>query len=275
MKTDADRRIAKVLRRHWRNYRRLLQDCRRQAGEKQVHDFRVASRRLLAAVTLCQLLKPDVRARRLQSAIKQALRGLNRLRDAQVMLREIQARLDDMPELEDFLGHLRRRESELLKQAGKQFKSINSGKLKRQLAKIRRCCAKKPLPEPALALSGAIGHVYAEVMARYLDADSAQWDSLHKLRISLKQLRYIALAAADIKEFAPPTPAASLEELTTLLGDLQNAHVLQQELQEFYPGGAPPEVESYFARQRRELIAQFEQRKAEIPALWRPDSSMR
>src|SRR5512139_3855888 len=100
-----------------RKYRREFNLARADFSEEAVHDLRVATRRLLALLALLQVLAPEPAIKPLRRELKAQLDGLDELRDAQVMLGEVQEHLEELPGLAFFEEDLKARVQKLLGKA--------------------------------------------------------------------------------------------------------------------------------------------------------------
>src|SRR5512135_3622582 len=78
------------------------QRCHDDFSEDAVHDLRVASRRLLALLTLLQFVDPQPYSKKLSRIFKKQLDDLDDLRDTQVMRAEISEAAATLPEIAPF-----------------------------------------------------------------------------------------------------------------------------------------------------------------------------
>src|SRR5207248_3367623 len=80
------------LKEQWGSYRKKLKCCQKDASEEAVHEFRIATRRLLS---ILMLLEGVISPKRLQTAQrdpKKGLKSLGRLRDTHTQMRYLENR---------------------------------------------------------------------------------------------------------------------------------------------------------------------------------------
>jgi CHAD domain-containing protein len=128
----------------WEKYRADLKTCRAEFTETAVHDLRVATRRLLAALELIRALDPHPRIKKLCRRLKSQLDGFDTLRDVQVMLVDISKNIESLPELQLFQKYLQKREKRLLRAAEKHVCAIKLSAFNRRLVKVREALAAIP-----------------------------------------------------------------------------------------------------------------------------------
>ena len=76
--------LAAALNNQWRSYRAQLRHCQEHFSEEAVHQLRVATRRLLAQITLLSSVTPSAPLEKARRILKRRLAALGNLRDAQV-----------------------------------------------------------------------------------------------------------------------------------------------------------------------------------------------
>ena len=108
----------------WDKYQADLKTCRREFSEEAVHDFRVATRRLLSLLDLLRAVMPDPRIQKMRRVLKDQLDNLDDLRDVQVLLADISETIHEIPALQPFQGYLQHKEKKLLRAAHKEIKSL-------------------------------------------------------------------------------------------------------------------------------------------------------
>ncbi|SEA69442.1 CHAD domain-containing protein [Thiothrix caldifontis] len=201
------------------NYLQLAAQVRVDDSPDTIHDFRIASRSVLAVEPL---LRATSKTRKWRKPMSRWLKALNQLRDLQVM----QERLGKNPELNRELeagiqaelwawGVLRP------KIADKAFRK----RLAASLEHFFQHCEDHPgyFTVTALALWWkTLGKVQARLAAVKQDEPA----TLHRLRIAVKNLRYLVNTLRHIG--AIPTDAnAGLKHWHDLLGDIQDRQVAE------------------------------------------------
>lgn len=210
------------------DYLELLHRMHRQQDTETIHDFRVASRNLLA---LFPLFPRHGDAKLWKRKVRHRLHELNRLRDLQVL----QARLDKgsalvRKEIDDELSHVdiagskrarRRLEKQLLHSTRRLLRSIDrhphafESRLREEWFRIHRLLSR-----------------------RLRAADSKQPATLHKLRVAYKAFRYITEFLADAGEL-PDLDKREVRYWQDILGEIQDYRVASAWLDD-HPGSRTP-----------------------------------
>ncbi|CAG1014215.1 hypothetical protein ANAEL_04925 [Anaerolineales bacterium] len=256
----------------WDRYNLELKNCRDEFSEETVHDFRVATRRLLASL---DLLKTVIRGakikmmRRTQS-VKDQLDNLDELRDGQVILAGISENIQDLPSLQPFEEYLLCREKKLMRAARREIQSLKVGKLAKWMRKLAEAIEESqpdgldPLP--------AVDEAYARVIQRYGQVDPAQPASIHRLRIAFKKFRYMVESIHPILEGLPEDHLKRMHDYQTSMGEIQDMEAALQKLAEFEktaPEGYDPEpVRSYYKEQHSLAISRYLEDRGKVITFW-------
>ena len=91
--------LAAALDSRWRSYCEQLRHSQQQFSEEAVHQLRVATRRLLAQITLLSCVAPSAALEKARRILKRRLAALGDLRDAQVQRLFIEQKAVSFPEL--------------------------------------------------------------------------------------------------------------------------------------------------------------------------------
>lgn len=210
----------------------MLSRASRRPGEREVHDLRVAIRRLLSFFEVAMSLSgkdpiPGREARR----IREMMRPLGRLRDAQVKvewLKRIAPTGDEgtyqfallaSSDAEQWEGRVR---EILTKASGRRFRSRN---LKMKFPNRDR------LEEKAAALLAAERRTVESFRERAREEGDAE--SLHRMRLAFKKYRYSAEVLAPLFPRATAATMGRLHAFQTLLGNLHDFDVLLAEADAF------------------------------------------
>ena len=200
------------------------------AGEADaLHDFRVALRRLRSALRAYRPWLGRAASRKVRSALRDLGRATNAGRDGEVQAdwlasedREFseQARAGATKLAQLLRNHRRPRATELQAEL-----SVTAGKILKRLEFLDQ-------PSPIFVA------VYAPLLAEHAAAAAArvaaitgaeQVEEAHEARIAVKRLRYLLEPQLEELQQAPPL-LERIEELQDLLGELHDAHVLEDTL---------------------------------------------
>lgn len=265
--------LAAAVANQWQHYRTRLQACRKQADEEAVHKLRTSIRRLLALIGLLQCLLPQAEAPKLRKTLKAQLAALAELRDVQVMRLETSTLIAEFAQLEPFLHHLHLRELQLLIKIPGEIAAWRSGKMSRKIGKIVSRCRQYP-PEANLAaqVANCIDGIFLLAQQREAALADAQLESFHKLRIAVKKLRYSLELSATLM---PPCPSGHLQAIKTYLdylGDIQNATVLLDNLDDFFGGEIPDPLRKRILSKQQDLLTEFLAQQHQLTTFWRHDA---
>ena len=226
---------------------------------EELHDMRVAVRRLRAAVQLFRPYLPRKRAAALRKDLRRLGRALGPARDCDVMLANLEAYRAALPaDAREALDPLARRWRKQRKRARKGMLTYLASKrydtLKRRIAAFMadisppEAGASPPepatatengqaaaLPAPGEPLVGAeaprlIARRYAKLLGYGPSLHGASIETLHALRIDCKRLRY---ALEFLREILPPQAKAAIDDIKRAqdhLGEMNDAYVAGEAL---------------------------------------------
>lgn len=254
----------------WHKYQQRLKACRQNQNEDNVHALRTCIRRLLAILQLLQLLRPCPAIKPIRQLLKERLDSLDALRDAQVMLFNTARLLPALPELEPFLAFLHHREKDLQQGCASDFASSIASKYTRKFKKVCNFY-KRNLADTEFSdlLIPAIDSLYAEALRRYRALSPGDVASIHRLRITIKKLRYVLESVSPWCADLPGNPVTIKAYLTTM-GDIQNSVVIRKALANFFGDlQVPPAIDRHFSTQQEALVVEFIASSAAIFGFWR------
>jgi CHAD domain-containing protein len=203
-----------VLREHLDELHKLLR--RTAAGADtpdDLHELRIACRRLEAVLLLIRDSAPYAAWRRLRRGIRRVRRGGNALRDGDVLARWLLDQDSDSTKAQRELARLRRRELPRLRRRARRI--LRGGRWERPVREL--LSRAESLCDLAAGHSVMARGLFRE-LARLVDilpGPSASIVQLHRLRIMAKRLRYATEAVLDA------APNCGLTELADLARGLQ------------------------------------------------------
>jgi len=201
---------------------------------ESIHQARVELRRFASLLLELGWLYTDLRlVHRAIDELKAVHGQLQKVRDLQVMI-DLLAGFSESSSADTSAGFeiLRRALSKQLSAASKRLRRrLRAGRLRGGFAKAAKSFARlEPVPGTTEQLDGAI-HDYLRseliVLGKRVsetDLDAADSGSLHKLRIAIKRVRYVAAFAAPDETERPELQ--KLAHAQDLLGKLNDGHVL-------------------------------------------------
>ncbi len=261
----------------WENYRTQVKTCRREFSEEAVHDLRVSTRRLLAALDIVRALDPHPRLQKVRRVLKDQIDDLDDLRDVQVMLAEAVENIERFGELQSFVSHLQEQEAHFLRKARKQVNRLKLSELRRRIEKIRDSIKKRMVEEKFRALLfQAVDNVYARTVQVLNQVDASRPGTIHRLRLAFKKFRYTVEVVCALIANYPEKHRERMHEYQSAMGDIHDIEVFLNTLADFSESGAASfdikPVCSFYEKRHAELIASFMDDKAELFTFWRAAS---
>src|ERR1035441_3853249 len=272
--------LAAALDSRWHSYRKQLRRRQEQFSEEAVHELRVATRRLLAQLTLLSCIAPSAALEKARRILKRRLAALGDLRDTHVQRLFIEQKTGSFPELVRLRGWLQRHERRLARSAAEKVNRFKTRKLERWISALiqdltvnaRRSRAQSQL---ASAVLRAAAQAFAEAVERRRAIDLADLRTIHQTRVAFKRFRY------TMESLSPGLTGLSKRQLRTLayyqrkMGIIQDLEVMQACLARYTRGGKKREALlhrfSRHLRQRRaRAVGSFLKSADRIYEFWPP-----
>jgi CHAD domain-containing protein len=256
--------------------------CKEEFSEAAVHDLRVAARRLLALVEMLRCVAPaqmHPRLQKLRQGLKDQLDRLDDLRDTQVLLAEISATLETLPELAPLQKFLQKREKRLLKTAEQEESVCKSGGVSRRIEKIRAGLTElAPDPDLTAQLFAAVDDASLTVSQRQGRVDPARPVTIHRVRVAFKKFRYLIEILCPALPGFPEAQFARMHAYQEAMGRIQDVEVLLRTLAGFADKDEtydPLPVRRFYELRHAELINACLENLNGMAAFWRetPDQA--
>jgi CHAD domain-containing protein len=237
----------------WFHFLRMLKhEPGTRLGEdiEELHDMRVATRRMRAAIRVFgDFFEPEV-IRSINKEIRRVTRALGPVRDLDVFEEKAMRYLQDLPEgarnglnplLETWRAQRAKTRADMLSfldsERYERFKREYAEFLQTEGAGARPVPDGRPVPYQVRHVAPRLIYTrYEEVRAYETVLDDAQIETLHALRIDCKYLRY---TLEFLEEVLGPEGKAVIDEVKAMqdhLGDLNDAEVAIGMLSEFLAG---------------------------------------
>ncbi len=263
----------------WHVFERQVERARRRPSESAIHDLRVATRRLIAALDILRALSPGADLASMRQALKRQLRAFSAVRDLQVQIIAVRALVHQFPVLRRLGPELKRRERSLLKQARRETIAIRLPALEKNLSTIEdrfELLIADPSWREASThvVLGTLGQAYAHAAELKTLATTGKIGRIHRFRISFKKLRYTVEA---LQRFLPGVNLAVLKGMNayqTRMGEIQDSDVLLgtvNALARRQNRLAPLQwlgVKIHLINRRKEQIADFIANAGEFDSFW-------
>ncbi len=247
---------------------------RRGDDAEAVHQARVGTRRLRSDLASFDALLDRDRARELRRAVRPLASRLGTVRDAEVLLARLRQRVQELPEKDRVTaGHLLRRLEFQRSRERVELLTFLDGAEYRALVEQLRRAASRPALAPA-SRAPARDALLPPVRRRWKRLAGAvaglgptpAASELHRVRILAKRCRYAAEALIPVFGTASRDFARALARAQDVLGEHQDATVMQGWLRD--AGGDAPPDEAFVAGA---LAAREERAAEEARARW-PDA---
>jgi CHAD domain-containing protein len=226
----------------WQSYRQHLRHCQDQFSEEAVHQLRVATRRLLALLSLLSVVTPGATLGKARRILKRHLASLGDLRDAQVQRLYIEEKAVRFPELVLLRRWLQRRERRLVTEADEKVHGFKTRKLERWIAdlsdgltaNVRNSRVQRQL---TFAVIGAAGQAFADAVERRRAIDVADPRTIHQTRVAFKRFRY------TVESLSPEFTGLNRRQLRALayyqrrMGIIQDIEVMRACIDQYTRGG--------------------------------------
>jgi CHAD domain-containing protein len=256
----------------WEKYQADLKTCHAEFTEVAIHNLRVATRRLLAALELIRTFDPHPRVKKLRRNLKNQLDGFDSLRDVQVMLADISKNIEGLPELQPFQKYLQKREKRLLRAAEKHVRAIKLSVFNKRLLKVRETLAAIPAEDLHPRLLQAVDETYLTVKKRYGAMDPDQPATIHSLRVAFKKFRYmVECIHPTLLNFSKPR-LKSMQNYQTLMGNIHDAEVFLETLADFaarYKQFDPGHVRRLYEETFAQTLSVYLNKKGKLDTFWR------
>ena len=242
-----------------------------------VHQLRVASRRLSSTLSLLSSLVGKGPVKKLRRILRKVRRSLGVLRDLQRQLEW----LVEEPLLDDYLVERAAELPSVIKRVGKKLKKIKSSRLEKRLEMVDALLAglleeKQSEGESREMLSRAIWESLLQAMSHADEVDPDNSFSYHSLRVAMKTFRYQAEVFSSAGWATRLDENGGWEKVKALhesLGMLQDLEVLACHL-DFHWVQAPPirdtqaRVVNRLLKERHQTLGQIHLQDLDWEQLW-------
>jgi len=273
--------LMKSLEDRWASYQKARRRTQSSMSEKNVHDLRVALRRLEATVSLAGLFLPETSTQRTRRRLKRLRKRLNPLRDAQVQILAVRDMIPDYPDLRKFQRKLKRREKSLLRPLRKEIR-LGHGRLKKSFAGMLDHSANRLRmftgDEIQRTITAGAEKAYASLIDVKRRVDPQDAPSIHRMRVAFKKFRYVIESAPAAFEGVTEATLQNMNRFQGMLGDIQDAEVLFESVMQWGRSRrrrmrrrlAP--VYTAIAQRRRDAIDGFLARINDVHTFWIPQT---
>jgi CHAD domain-containing protein len=220
----------------WEDFSNAWKKARAKASEKSIHDLRVGTRRLIAALELNRAVSRNIQIPKLQRRFKKILKQMGSLRDIQVQLETLSAIRQAAPILE-FERSLKRRERRETTEIHMALKRGEKKRLARGIDDVREHFVRLHARSGDERIQSAVERYlkarrndFMRARKRFKPEDG---ETLHQMRIALKKLRYAVEASQPVMGDTARELARSMHEFQQLMGDTRDIELLASRLEKW------------------------------------------
>jgi CHAD domain-containing protein len=185
----------------------IAHDAKGEPKRRQVHDLRVAARRLQAGLWLASQAQDELKLKKARQSLRRLLKRLS-------PRRELDVAIADAAQYDIDCKQLKKKRRKVTSDVTKY---LTKGRRKRLGKRIRRAVERVHAAD-TLDLTRPVTKLRRE-LKEWMASPPQELEQYHDLRLSLKKARY-ALEALD-------RPATALKPLQEQLGRLHDLHVLR------------------------------------------------
>ena len=271
--------LADALTARWKAFAGQLARTRRRPSEREIHDMRVSTRRMIALLDILRDVLPQTDIPKVRRRMKHLLDALSALRDVQVQILHVRSLRRRFPDLDLYRTVLLVREKLMLKQAKTELVEVRVQSIKRTLLEAQEEL-KDVLGRPAQAgalrpmVMGMMARKFARAAALRPAASTGNIAAIHRLRVAFKQFRY------TVEVLQPVLPAVDQRLLRAMsayqgrMGAVQDINVLLSGIQSHMTHHRRSDQTQYLRlrdhlRERRdELVGKFISAAAKLDGFW-------
>jgi CHAD domain-containing protein len=223
----------------WNEFSQAWKKARAKTSEKSVHDLRVNTRRLIAALELARVLSKRESVARLQRRFKKVLKRTGALRDVQVQLESL-SHIRNIQVVDGFrrgLKHLERREIGRirgeLKPRRKQRLAEALEDARSEFSRLYDSMGDDRFVRSVERFLSSRRNQFLKAKHRFQRIQPLNEEALHEMRIALKKLRYILEAAQPVLAPSAKERAREMNAFQHLMGDSRDVEMLRVELEKW------------------------------------------
>jgi CHAD domain-containing protein len=202
-----------------------------------VHDFRIATRRLLSILMLLEGISSKEHLQTANRDLKKRLKSFGRLRDVHTQLLYVGKLRRESTQAQTYYKALEKRECQHSKQMHRELPHCKSrrladsiGAIKKQLRRLLCEEEKENVFAPALA---TLRTSYANTLEYYHAIEPADIRTLHRTRVAFKRFRYMIEVLQPMLPEVIQDRLKSMHDYQALMGDIQDLEVLLTSVEKF------------------------------------------
>ena len=222
--------LTQTLQNLWQDYRAAHRRCQRHCGQSSVHGLRVATRRLMAHLDLLAVILNAPAVGKARRILRKRLKSLAELRDGQVQLNMLTAKIRSFPEMRPLQLILEKSERRDMAAAAKELSKDRNEKLRKQLTVVTsRLAAALEFPEEGPRHRAAIKQALQARLHQAVQRQRVAGQepaAIHRTRVSMKKYRYLIEAVRPMLPHFDEWRFRRLADFQEVTGELHDISVL-------------------------------------------------
>lgn len=264
----------------WHRLAAEIDRNRRRCTEPGIHDLRVATRRMLAALDLAGAVLPGEVGPRTRRALRRNLKSFSPLRDCHVRILTLRGLTRRFTVSRPMLREARVLEKELIRQAARTIARFDAASFGREISAIAESLAsleETPARAAAAVLAGVAAKRYLRVASRGGKLSAGDTKTIHRLRVAFKEYRYSLEALLPLFRGVGKAHLREMGAFQDRMGEIQDIEVLIASVGRFAVtrGAAYPasmlNLQRHLSQRRLALITAFMKNAGAVTGFW-PDT---
>ncbi len=218
----------------WHYYTYQINECHEHFSEEAVHDLRVCIRRFLSLNSLINQITPNQYFNDIKSFLKNQIKNLSRLRDAQVQILIVKELRLNFPELNLYYYDLLRKEEKLVNRIRENIDILSSDELEGNIFFLKLHINRFLQSEKQNfdSLKEIIKNQFESILKIKDNIVPENPNTIHRLRLAFKEYRYILEHLQGLFNLSDKL-IANLRKYQTYMGNIQDYQVLYIDISKF------------------------------------------
>jgi CHAD domain-containing protein len=227
----------------------------------------------MAVIQLLNSIAPRPRYQKIIRAFKEQLDEFDELRDTQVILAEISETVNELPDLASFQKRQRVFEERTLRTLRKRIRKFSITELSRRIRRTHGSIETALDHDPQAQILQAVDDAFMLTKQRLAWVDLTRPATIHKVRIAFKSFRYMVEIVHPLLHEFPDVNLEWMSRYQSLMGEVQDAEVFMQTLDEFSGSASFADLDSirrYYERRHADAVKAYAEQMNQLNIFWRP-----
>ena len=263
-----------VFKKRWREFKHCYQIYQKDQREENLHDLRVATRRLSSMLEVICGFYPTSHLQKVREILLNLIDHFDELHDTQIMLTEVEEVLEKYPEPNIFFEYLKKKEKHLQRQAQKYIDSVNFIWVKGQIFQIHYIIESQVNNDLdyQIHLLAVVDDAYSVLLKRIESIDRTNTATINRVRIAMKKFRYLLEAISPTVSDVPAEELVILRKYQSIMGKINDIDILLEKMKIFYSIQdieIPKDAVNYWNEIKQQNLDWFIEKIFRMKELWR------